>query len=156
MAGFYVYNNVGIAFRCFATGGLFGLGSVFFLIYNGLTIGTVMGHLFGVGSGMNLFNFICGHGPWELTAIVISGAAGLRLGWALIMTGGRTRVGSLKAAGPVLYRLVVGAAVMLVVAALVEGFWSASPIPPVGKWLFAATQVVLVTSWLALGGRRTH
>ena len=36
MAGFYVYNNVGIAFRCFATGILFGLGSLFFLLYNGL------------------------------------------------------------------------------------------------------------------------
>src|SRR6478672_12332865 len=43
MAGFYVYNNVGIAFRCFATGVLFGLGSLFFLLYNGLTIGAVFG-----------------------------------------------------------------------------------------------------------------
>jgi len=43
MASFYVYNNVGIAFRCFATGILFGLGSIFFLVYNGLCIGVVAG-----------------------------------------------------------------------------------------------------------------
>ena len=43
MASFYVYNNVGIAFRCFATGILFGLGSIFFLVYNGLVIGVVAG-----------------------------------------------------------------------------------------------------------------
>lgn len=43
MMGFYVYNNVGIAFRCFATGILFGLGSIFFLVYNGLVTGTVLG-----------------------------------------------------------------------------------------------------------------
>src|SRR5262249_59601085 len=77
MAGFYVYNNVGIAFRCFATGILLGLGSVFFLIYNGLVIGTVLGFVVQAGSGRNILTFVCGHSPFELTAIVIAGAAGL-------------------------------------------------------------------------------
>ena len=49
MAGFYVWNNVGIAFRCFATGALFGLGSVFYLVYNGLVLGTIEGHLWARG-----------------------------------------------------------------------------------------------------------
>lgn len=154
MAGFYVWNNVGIAFRCFATGALFGLGSVFFLVTNGLAIGTVFGYLGAVGYAGNLLNFVIGHGPWELTGIVVAGAAGLKMGWALVATGGRTRVGSLVAVAPTLYRLVVGATVMLFVAALIEGFWSASPVPPLGKGIFAVIQVGIVAAWLLLGGRR--
>ena len=86
MAGFYVYNNVGIAFRCFATGVLFGLGSVFFLVYNGLQMGAVAGLLTASGRGFNLLTFVASHGAFELTAIVIPGTAGLVMGYALVDT----------------------------------------------------------------------
>lgn len=154
MAGFYVYNNVGIAFRCFATGVLGGLGSVYFLVFNGAVIGTVFGHLMGSGQGANLVEFTSGHSAWELTAIVLSGAAGLRMGWALVRTHGSTRLASLRASGGELYLLVVGAMLMLLVAAAIEGFWSASPIPREVKALFAVVQIGLVAAWLGFGGRR--
>jgi uncharacterized membrane protein SpoIIM required for sporulation len=154
MAGFYVHNNVGIAFRCFATGALAGLGSVFFLVYNGLVIGTVFGHLFAVGYGWNLLAFTSGHSAWELTGIVVSGAAGLRLGWALVVTEGRSRAGSLRAAGPALYRLVVGAASMIAIAAAIEAFWSAGPLPAPVKYAVGVVQFVIVGVWLLLGGRK--
>lgn len=154
MAGFYVLNNVGIALRCFATGALFGLGSIFYLVYNGLILGTVAGWLLITGLSGNFLAFVSGHASWELTAVVVAGGAGLRLGWALIDTGGRTRAGSVRHHGPALYRLVVGVAAMLVVAALIEGFWSAGPVPFVGKLVFGAVQWVVVIAWLLLGGRR--
>lgn len=154
MAGFYVYNNVGIAFRCFATGVLFGGGPLFYLIYNGLTIGTVAGHLTSVGLGGNLLTFVAGHSSWELLGVCVAGAGGLRMGWALVSTGGRTRLASLAAAGPALYRLVLGTTVMLVVAAAIEGFWSAGPVPPPGKLAFGLVQCVVVGAWLTFGGRR--
>jgi len=153
MAGFYVYNNVGIAFRCFATGALFGLGSVFFLIYNGLVIGTVVGHVIASGGGTNILTFICGHAPFELTAIVISGAAGLRLGWALIATHGQTRLGSLRSVSRELLALIAGAAVMLLIAAVIEGYWSPSSVTPKVKWVFAATVSLAVIFYLSAGGR---
>jgi uncharacterized membrane protein SpoIIM required for sporulation len=153
MAGFYVYNNVGIAFRCFATGILFGVGSIFFLIYNGLVIGTVLGHVIASGSGHNILTFVSGHGPFELTAIMISGAAGLKMGWALIDTGGRTRLGSLRAQARDLVDLIVGAALMLIIAAAIEGFWSPSGAPAQVKWGFAATASLLVVAYLGLAGR---
>lgn len=153
MAGFYVLNNVGIAFRCFATGALGGLGSMFFLVYNGLVIGTATGYLATTGSLVGLLTFISGHGPWELTGIVLAGTAGMRLGWSLIDTGGKTRAGSLRAAAPGLFRLVAGAAAMLLVAASIEGFWSAGPMPAFVKWGFGLVQVGIVTAWLSLGGR---
>jgi uncharacterized membrane protein SpoIIM required for sporulation len=153
MAGFYVWNNVGIAFTVFATGVMFGLGSLYYLVYNGLLIGTMMGHLVSAGVGGNLFTFVCGHAAWELTGICVAGAAGLRMGWALIVTRGQSRLASLRQAGPSLYRLVLGTAVMLLVAAAIEGFWSAGPVPPLGKYVFAVVQLVIVTMWLSLGGR---
>lgn len=155
MAGFYVYNNVGIAFRCFATGILFGAGSLFFLVYNGLVTGTVVGHVIRTGGGVNILTFVAGHAPLELTAIVISGAAGLQMGRALIATGGLTRLSSLWAARHALAAQVAGAAVMLLIAALIEGFWSPSSIPPPIKWSFGGVMACLVTVFLVLGGRKT-
>ena len=153
MAGFYVYNNVGIAFRCFATGVLFGLGSVFFLVYNGLIIGTVFGHVTATGGGPNILAFVSGHSAFELTAIVISGAAGLQMGYALIHTGGRTRLGSLRSQARELVALVSGAAVMLLIAAAIEGFWSPSAAPPPLKWAVGALNVLSVALFLSFAGR---
>jgi uncharacterized membrane protein SpoIIM required for sporulation len=153
MAGFYVHNNVGIAFRCFATGVLFGLGSIFFLVYNGLVIGTVLGHVIATGSGLNILAFISGHSAFELTAIVISGGAGLQMGYALIHTRGKSRIGSLRTQGRELMALISGAAVMLLIAAAIEGFWSPSSVPHEVKWAVGALNMLLVSLFLLLAGR---
>lgn len=153
MAGFYVYNNVGIAFRCFATGILFGLGSLFFLVYNGLMIGTVTGFVTTAGFGHNILTFMCGHAPFELTAILIAGTAGLRMGYALIDTGGATRLGSLRASAGEIGALVMGAAAMLIIAAAIEGFWSPSSAPAPVKWAVAAAFSLGVTLFLVRAGR---
>lgn len=153
MAGFYVMNNVGIALRCFATGIAFGLGSVFFLVYNGLMIGTVTGWVWNAGYGGNILTFMCGHAPFELTAILISGAAGLRMGYALVDTKGLTRVMSLRSSAREIAALVMGAAAMLVIAAAVEGFWSPSSLPPVVKWIAAGIFTLGVTAFLLFAGR---
>jgi uncharacterized membrane protein SpoIIM required for sporulation len=154
MAGFYVYNNIGIAFRCFATGIFFGLGSAFFLVYNGLMIGAVAGLVTAAGHGMNLLTFTCGHGAFELTAIVISGTAGMVMGYALVDTQGRTRWGSLRRRSGDVVQLVLGAAMMLLVAALIEGFWSPSGVPAPVKWAAAVTFYTLVITYLARAGRQ--
>ena len=153
MAGFYVLNNVGIAFRCFATGILFGIGSLFYSIYNGLMIGVVLGWVIRAGHGANILTFICGHGPFELTAIVISAGAGLQMGWALVETNGLTRMGSLRRQGQELGHLIIGAGAMLVIAAGLEGYWSPSGLAPQIKWAASGVAIVFVTAWLSLGGR---
>lgn len=153
MAGFYVYNNVGISFRVFATGIFFGLGSVFYLVTNGVMIGATLGYVAASGAGRNILTFVMGHGAFELTALVISGAAGLRMGYALVRTAGRTRLGSLRAEGPDVARLALGAAVMLGIAALIEGYWSPSSIPDGVKWGTAAGLWLLVLAYFVLAGR---
>ena len=153
MVGFYIMNNIGIAFRCFATGIFAGVGSIFYLIYNGLMLGTLMGHVVGQGLAYNLLDFVSGHAAWELTGICTSGAAGLRMGWAMVVTEGRSRAESLRAAGPDLLSLVLGTTFMLFIAALIEGLWSAGPVPFAGKLVFGAVQWAIVVAWIVLGGR---
>jgi uncharacterized membrane protein SpoIIM required for sporulation len=153
MAGFYVHNNVGIAFRCFATGILFGAGSLFFLLYNGLVTGTAVGYVMNAGYGGNIWTFMCGHAPFELTAIVVAGGAGLQMGYALVDTGGLTRLGSLRRVAPDITRQILGAAAMLLIAALIEGFWSPSSLPSPVKWSASGVFSLLVILYLALAGR---
>ncbi len=153
MAGFYVNNNVGIALRCFALGIFGGIGSAFYLVHNGLSIGAVLGYVASQGAGGNILTFIVGHGSLELGAIVIAGGAGLMLGWSIVSPGERTRLASLQLAARDAVVLVCGAAVMLLMAAGIEAFWSGSAIPSVVKRALGVTLFVLVWGYLLLGGR---
>lgn len=150
MTGFYVKNNVGIAFQCFAMGVFFGLGSIVVLLFNGVVIGAVFGFVSGTGSGMNLISFAVAHGPFELTAIGLAGAAGLRLGLGAVITGARRRRDSLILAGRDAIRLVLGAGAMLVVAALIEGFFSPSSLPAAIKFAFGAISLVFLIWYLGV------
>lgn len=154
MFGFYVMNNVSIGLRTFASGLLAGLGTVYVLIMNGLMIGSVGGHLQGVGHGDPFWRFVAGHSAPELTAIVLAGAAGLRLGLDLIAPGRRRRVDALIEGGKVGARLCLGVFAMLVFAAFVEAFWSSIGwMPAAVKYAVGGVMWAITLSWLAFGGR---
>ena len=152
MAGFYVYNNVGIALRCFALGMFFGIGSAFYLVQNGLTIGAVLGYVASQGAGGNIGLFIIGHGSLELGAIVLAGGAGLSIGWSIVAPGDLPRVTSLQRRAREILIIVAGAAVMLVMAASIEGFWSASAAPQPVKLAVGATLFLLVNAYILFAG----
>lgn len=153
MAGFYVQHNVGIALQCFARGILFGVGTIYTLLYNGIAIGAVGGYLVAQGHGSRFLSFIVSHGSFELTAIAVSGGAGLMLGDALVHPGNRTRLEALRVQGLEAVQIAGGAAVMLVIAALIEGFWSPSPIPAMFKYSAGGVLWLLVFLYLGLAGR---
>jgi uncharacterized membrane protein SpoIIM required for sporulation len=154
MFGYYIRNNIGIAFRTFAGGILGGVGSIFFLVYNGLVIGAVMGHIRQMGYGGRFFPFVVGHGAFELTAIVLAGAAGLRMGLALLSPGRLSRGQALLAAGRISIRILYGAAVMLVFAAFLEAFWSPMSLPAATKYGIGAILWGYVFSYFLLAGRQ--
>lgn len=153
MAGFYVYNNVGIALRCFALGIFGGLGSAFYLVQNGLSIGAILGYVASQGAGANILTFIVGHGSLELGAIVIAGGAGLSLGWSLVAPGELTRLASLQKTAREIIVIVFGAATMLLMAAGIEGFWSGSTVTRGVKVAVGATLFVLVVGYVLFAGR---
>ncbi|MEW8506343.1 MAG: stage II sporulation protein M [Candidatus Thiodiazotropha sp.] len=153
MFGFYILNNIGIGFRTFASGIIFGVGTLFILLFNGLVIGGIAGHLTRLGYHDTFWPFVSGHGSFELTAIVICGAAGLLLGRAVIAPGQRSRVQALKEHAQEALQLVLGAALMLLVAAFIEAFWSSMLIEPMSKYIVAALLWVTVICYLLLAGR---
>ncbi|MBC3301695.1 Uncharacterized membrane protein SpoIIM, required for sporulation [Pseudomonas cedrina] len=157
MFGYYVMHNTGIAFQTFAAGLLFGLGSVFFLIFNGLVIGAVSGHLTEIGYGQTFWSFVIGHGAFELTAIALAGAAGLQLGWGLIAPGQLTRGESLRLAARKSVQMLCGAMIFLLIAAFIEAYWSSiTVIAPWIKYLVGAALWLLVGAYLSLAGRNHH
>jgi uncharacterized membrane protein SpoIIM required for sporulation len=154
MFGFYVMNNVGVAFRTFAGGLIAGIGSLFFLGLNGLVIGAAGGHLTAIGHGAPFWTFVSGHAPLELTAIAVSGAAGLLLAAALLAPGRRRRLDALRANALEAVLLVTGAMVMLILAAMIEAFWSSSTaIAGESKVLFGAAGWLLVALYFSRAGR---
>lgn len=155
MFGFYIYNNIGIGFRTFASGITFGLGSIFFLIYNGLTIGGSAGYLTQLGYIDTFYGFVAGHSAFELTAIVFCGAAGLKLGFSLLDPGPLRRIDAVRLAGREAILIVYGAAVMLVMAAFIEAFWSSSQSLPLSlKYGFGTLMAVLLSFYILYSGRR--
>jgi uncharacterized membrane protein SpoIIM required for sporulation len=154
MFGFYIRNNVGIAFQCFASGLAAGLGSIFFLVYNGALFGAIAGYLTERGLGETFYSFVATHGAFELTAIVLSGAAGLKLGRSLLAPGRLTRRESLVRAARECVVVIYGVAVMLIVAAAVEAFWSSAAWVPAGvKYAVAGVCWLVVFVYFAFQGR---
>lgn len=155
MFSFYIFNNVGIDFRIFAGGILAGLGTIFFLIYNGIYLGGFTGYVRHAGDPEIFFNFTCGHSAPELMGIVVSGMAGLRLGMALLSPGRYSRRTALALAGKSALPLIGGAGFLTTWAAVIEGFWSANNFDAATKYGFAAAMWVLVIAYLSLSGRRS-
>jgi uncharacterized membrane protein SpoIIM required for sporulation len=145
MFGFYIMNNVGIAFQCYVTGVLFGLGSLFFLFWNGVYMGAIAGYVTSRGFGTTFFSFIVTHSAFELTAIALCGAAGLRVGRGVLFPGRLARLTSMQIAASDTSPIVFGSAVMLVIAAAFEAFWSSATwVQPGAKYACAAACWMLV------------
>jgi uncharacterized membrane protein SpoIIM required for sporulation len=157
MFGYYIRNNIGVAFQCFA-GGLFaGVGSLFFLAYNGALFGALAGYLTERGLSTTFYSFVATHSAFEVTAIVLSGAAGLRIGHALLAPGRRTRRQALVHATHDSAIMLYGVVAMLLIAAAVEAFWSSAAwLPATAKYGVAAVCWTSVLAYFAFQGRHAR
>ena len=154
MFGYYIKNNTGIGFQVFAGGLLYGLGSLFFLLFNGLVIGAVAGHLTQIGYIGTFWGFVAGHSAFELTAIMLAGAAGFKLAAALIMPGRKARLLALRDNAQDALSMVYGSATLFIMAAFVEAFWSSQTwIPLMVKYSVGITLWLLVIGYFTRLGR---
>lgn len=115
-------NNIRVAVLAFAGGVAFGLPTTLVLVQNAVLVGTIAGMAIWAGNGTVFFELVTAHGVLELSLIVVAAVAGFRLGWALVDPGHRSRLDALVAEARPAAELVLGTAVWLVVAGLVEGF----------------------------------
>lgn len=148
MTGFYVFNNAGIGLRAFVGGILGGVGSLLILGTNAVTLGVIFGHMFTSPQRANFVEFVTAHGPFELTAVVLSAAAGLRLGWALLDTRGWSRLESLRRTAPEALSTAGLATVLFILAAFIEGFVSPSTLPYAVKAAVAVGTAIALVAYL--------
>jgi uncharacterized membrane protein SpoIIM required for sporulation len=121
-------HNITIAFLAFALGIAAGVGTALVLVYQGVLLGTVFGLAIQAGNGRPLFEFVTPHGVLELSCVAVAGAAGMRMGWAIVAPGNRSRGAALSAEARAAVEMAVGTALVLVFSGIVEGSLSTSGI----------------------------
>jgi uncharacterized membrane protein SpoIIM required for sporulation len=114
-------NNIRVTLGAFAGGVVFGLLTAAILVFNGLLLGAVGGLMIGAGNGVGFLELVTAHGVLELTCIIVAGAAGLRLGWAIVDPGTLTRAQSAGREARRTVALALGTAPWLILAGIVEG-----------------------------------
>ncbi|MCP4151797.1 MAG: stage II sporulation protein M [bacterium] len=126
---FYIQHNITIAFLSFACGIFAGLGTIYFLVYNGMVLGAISGYITALGYGDNFSSFVTAHSVLELSGLVVAGAAGLLLGFSIIKGSAFSRKKQLAMERDNIFYLISAACLMLACAAAIEGGISPQPLP---------------------------
>ena len=151
MAAAIIGNNIKVAVLAFACGTLLCLPGVLLMAYNGRMIGTLTGLVWNHGFFLDFYSLILTHGVLELTAICISGGAGLMLGWALIAPGPLPRRDALRQAAGNAFGLLAGSALLLVIAGLIEAYVTPHFASSV-RWSVSAASVVFLVGYFGFVG----
>ncbi|MES2708907.1 MAG: stage II sporulation protein M [Verrucomicrobiota bacterium] len=153
MFGFYVYNNISIGLRTIAGGVLATVGAVFSTALQGVLLGASFGYVHYSGNTERFYPFVAGHSSFELMGLILCGVAGTRLGMAVIHPGVLSRAEALKVTARRALPIIYGGPLLVLLAAFVEGFWSASSAPPELKLAVGAALWLLLAAYLLLAGR---
>ncbi len=122
-------NNIRVGFLAFAAGALLCVVTAALLMWNGASVGIAGGLFTATGQWERFWGLILPHGMLELSAVVVAGAAGLRIGWSIIDPGDRPRFHALVDEARRMGSVLVGLVVAFLLAAVVEGFVTGRPWP---------------------------
>src|SRR5437868_5165189 len=148
-----IVNNVRVAVAAFAGGLTAGALTLYLLVANGALLGTVLAVVQGYGLSGGLLTFTAAHGPLEISCIVLSGGAGLRLAWALLRPGDRSRRDALRLAGAQAIRVMLLIIPALGVAGILEAFLSPSEASVTIKIVVGLVAGAALWGYVALVGR---
>lgn len=151
-AGKVTINNIQVAFLAFALGVVVLVGPALVLANNGLNIGVMAAVMHRAGEGPQFWGLILPHGLLEITSILIAGAAGLRLSWAVIAPGDRTRAKAFAEEGMRSVVIVIGLAICFIVAGFIEGFVTPSSLPTSMRIAIGVAVFALFTTYVVLFG----
>lgn len=115
-------NNIQVTFLAFAAGILLGLGTALVVVYNAMILGAVAGGAIAAGNGARFAEFVAAHGIIELSCVVVAATAGLRIGYAVVSPGPRTRGRALVAEARPAIAIVLGTIPWVILAGIIEGF----------------------------------
>lgn len=147
-------NNVRVAILAFASGILMCVFTAFILVINGANVGVAGGLFTHVGEWERFWGLILPHGLLEISAVIVAGGAGLRIGWTVIAPGDQTRWSALSAQGRDVGNVVIGLVIAFAVAGLIEGFVTGRPWPTSIRIGIGLIAFVAFWAWTLLYGRR--
>jgi len=150
------WNNVRVAILAFAAGVLLCVVTAILLAYNGANVGIAGGLFTNVGEWQKFWGLILPHGLLELSAVIVAGAAGLRIGWTVIDPGDRTRMAALAEEGRRAGSVVMGLVVAFLCAAMIEGFVTGQPWPTSLRLAIGITAFAAFWGWTIAFGVRQH
>jgi len=148
-------NNMTVCFLTFASGVTAGLFTLWLLFSNGLHIGAIAVVCARHHMALSLFSFMAAHGALEIPAIMLAGAAGLRLGAGILFPGMLRRRESIAVGGSEAVQLVSATIPLLIVAGTFEAFLSPTHVPVALKFAVCAVLFTGLCFWLGEGGRKT-
>ena len=152
-AAFLFSHNARVGMLCFALGFLAGIPVFLLLVMNGLMLGAMSALYASRGLAVDWWGWVLPHGVTELLAVAICGAAGLVLGQSLVFPGTSTRLENLARRGREAGVLVVGAILMLFVAAILEGFFRQLVTDVQARYAVILLTTVAWTLYFAFVGR---
>jgi uncharacterized membrane protein SpoIIM required for sporulation len=147
-------HNISVTFLIGASGITFGVGTVYLLAINGLLLGTIAALCFIHGLSVDFWSFVLPHGTLELSALCMAGGAGLILGHALLDPGPHPRAEHLAIKAKDSGALAVGCVPLLVIAGVIEAFFSPAPVPAGVKFILAAFLFSCLVTYLCIAGKR--
>lgn len=150
MSSFIMVNNITVSLKAFVFGVTLGLGTIYVLFQNGTLLGALAALVYMHGDPVGFWSLILPHGVIELTAIFISGAAGLIIAKGILLPGEYSRKHSLISSTKKAVSLIMGVVVMLVIAGIIEGFFTPLNIPAPSKLIFAAVTGVILLVYFAI------
>lgn len=121
-AAYLFSNNAQVAILAFALGFAFGIPSLLLLVHNMALMGAMLWLYHGQGLAVDFAGWLAVHGTTEIFAILLAGAAGLHIGRSMTFPGRRSVMQAAAEAGQRASLVMLGVVLMLVVAAILEGF----------------------------------
>jgi len=146
-------NNAWIAAQCIAFG-ILGLYAPYILLQNASHVGITGGVMVAYGRADTFFLYIAPHGLLELTSVFVAAAAGMRIFWAWIAPGARSRGQALAEDGRALFTIAIGLTLSLFVSGCIEGFVTPSPLPWPVKIGIGALALAAFLVYMLVVGRR--
>jgi uncharacterized membrane protein SpoIIM required for sporulation len=150
MSSYIMVNNITISLKAFVMGITLGIGTVYVLFFNGTMVGALTGMVYLHGKPINYWSLILPHGVIELTAIFISGGAGLIIAKNMLVPGEYSRKDALINGTKKAVSLVTGVVLMLIIAGIIEGFFTPLKTSETIKLSFAAITAIILGVYFAV------